>query len=288
MIFLMHTKRFHYRNAVLIALFFLFLCAITGACVSSDIPAVSEGSDFNNSSDAISIEEIKDLLPIKIGYSSYPYPPLHYFEDNSLGDLQAIGFDIELAETVARTINAEIEFLQIDWSKKAEMLISGEVDMLWGGLAVDSLDETKVKFTKPYLQSNIVLVMDAEDDYSSLEDLHDLNICSLEFTPAADFFNFYDASIINSRQAFITPIYKQLFTAVSLGKYDCIITDVSFASFLCRITQHDYKISETIIESSYAVAVRVEDEELFAKLQAALDELDANGTISRIAEKWIF
>ena len=93
-------------------------------------------------------------LTITIGHSRFDYPPLHYHENG-----EQIGFDIDLAYAVAEIIGAEIEFVRIDWSNSTEILESGEVDVLWGGLERASLDERRVRFTTSYLRSNIVLLM---------------------------------------------------------------------------------------------------------------------------------
>ena len=103
-----------------------------------------------------------DRQVIKIGYSMYPYPPLHYY--NADGEL--IGFDIDLAREAAILMDTEIQFVPINWSDNLELLEVGDVDLLWGGLERASLDDSIVKFTKSYLRSDIVLLMSEDRDYA--------------------------------------------------------------------------------------------------------------------------
>jgi len=223
-------------------------------------------------------------LQIKIGQSKYDYPPLHYYDNDKVH----VGFDVELAQAVADIIGAEIEFVPIDWSNSVEMLESGEVDVLWGGLERASLDERKVQFTKSYLRSNIVLLMTTDRDYSKWEDLQGLNVCALNFTPAYSYFKVYDRDVIKSRRSFTPPEYQSLYNSLSSSEYDCMITDTCFASFfLSSSSGNTYKVSDTIIGSNYAVGVRADDTDLFERIQNALDELQADGTIDRLREKWI-
>lgn len=222
-------------------------------------------------------------LILKIGYSKFPYPPLQYLDDNK----ELIGFDIELAKAAAQLMNAELEFIPIDWSDRASILTDGEVDMLWGGLERASLDEQQIKFTKSYLRSDIVLLMNEEDNYSRFEDLQGLSVCALNFTPAFYYLQVYNRDVIKSRRSFTPPQYRELLNSLSSGEFDCMITDTSFAAFYRQATGIGYKMSDTVLGSNYAVALRIEDVDLFESLQAALDALEADGTIARLREKWI-
>ena len=57
--------------------------------------------------------------------------------------------------------------------------------------------------------------------------------------------------------------------------------------FLLRSTESDLKMSDPVAESSYAVALRSADADLFDLLQGALNELKTNGTIENLKDKWI-
>ena len=262
--------------ALLIGLLLLF--AACSPRVSED-PTPAPGL-FPDEPDSIAAPMQASL---KIGYSRYPYPPLHYNDDNK----ELIGFDIDLAIAAMDLMKTTAEFVAIDWTNRAEALESGEVDILWGGLERASLNESKLKFTKSYLRSNIVLLMNPDRDYRKWEDLQGLNVCALNFTPAFYYLQVYNRDVIKSRRSYTPPEYQPLLTALSTGEFDCLITDTSFASFLLKTTGSDYKMSDTVMGSNYAAAVRIEDTDLFDALQEALNTLDENGTIRLLTEKWI-
>ena len=184
-------------------------------------------------------------------------------------------------------MNAKIEFVPIDWSERTEIIASGEVDMLWGGLERESLDTKVVQFTKSYLRSNIVLLMKPDRDYNAWEDLQGLNVCALNFTPAFYYLQVYNRDVIKSKRSFTPPDYQELFDSLSSGEFDCMITDTSFASFFQKAAGTEYKMSDVVIGSNYAVAIRIEDTKLFDALQEALDQLETEGAISALRNKWI-
>jgi polar amino acid transport system substrate-binding protein len=224
-----------------------------------------------------------DPISIKVGHSSFAYPPLHYRDKSD----KLVGFDIDLATEALALMDAKPVFVPIDWAERAELLEAGEVDMLWGGLERASLDESKVKFTKSYLRSDIVLVMGNESDFAKFEDLEGMNVCALNFTPAFYYLQVFNRDVIRSKRAYTPPEYQELLSALPSGSYDCVIADISFASFLLKAMGADYKMSGTVMGSNYAVAVRIGDTELFESLQEALDKLEADGTTAQLQEKWI-
>jgi len=264
-------------------LFLLMLIAIScliASCGSSS--GSSSGTPNKSTDDSAKTDDGLIQAEFKIGYSNFAYPPLHYFDASG----KLVGFDIDLANEALALFHAKPIFIPIDWANKAEILDAGDVDMLWGGLERASLDESKFKFTKSYLRSNIVLLMPKDADYAKWGDLQGLDICALNFTPAFYYLQVYNRDVIRSHRAFTPPEYKELLNALS-EDYDCMITDTSFAAFLLNTTGADYKMSDTVMNSNYAVAVRIDDTALFDCIQTALDELEANGTIAQLQEKWI-
>jgi polar amino acid transport system substrate-binding protein len=261
---------------------FVIVCLI-GSCVIPGITADPSFTPAHPGGQSIPGLDPLEPEPLKIGFSRYPYPPMHDYN----ADSDLIGFDIDLALAAAEIMDAEFVFVPINWSDKARLLASGEVDMLWGGLEVDSLDDQTILFTTSYLRSDIVLLMDKERNYNRFEDLEGLGVCALNYTPAFDCLQTYRNTLIKNRQSFTPTQYAELFRALSSGEYDCLITDVNFAAFFCAATGTEYKISDTVIPSSYAVAVRSDDTELLGRLQNALDRLIANGDVSVLKDKWI-
>jgi polar amino acid transport system substrate-binding protein len=222
-------------------------------------------------------------IQVRIGHSMFDYPPMHFHRGNEL-----VGLDIDIANAVAEIISADVEFVRIDWSESTDALASGEVDVLWGGLERASLDERIVRFTRSYMQSNIVLLMTADRGYNSLEDIRGLDICALNFTPAFFYLQVYNRDVIQSRRSFTPPEYQSLMGALSNGEFDVMLTDVNFASFfMSENSGEEFRMSDTIIASNFAVGVRAEDTALFDLIQGALDELERNGTIAMLINKWI-
>ena len=218
-----------------------------------------------------------------IGYSSFPYPPMHDTDENG----RLVGLDIDIANAAAEIMGVKFTFVPISWSQREELLVSGEVDMLWGGLERATLDPATVSFTSSYLRADIILLMMPDRDYEQFQDLQGLNVCALNFTPAFDYLKVYDRDVIKSRRTFTPPYYTELRNALISEEFDVMITDINFAEFYKNHTTTEYRCTEPLISSNYAVALRASDTKTLDRLQEALDELSSNGTITTLRTQWI-
>ncbi|HHZ02768.1 MAG TPA: transporter substrate-binding domain-containing protein, partial [Tissierellia bacterium] len=64
-----------------------------------------------------------------------------------------VGFDIDLANEVAKRLGVKIEFQPIDWSMKETELNAGNIDLIWNGYTITPARQEMVNFTKPYLEN---------------------------------------------------------------------------------------------------------------------------------------
>lgn len=72
---------------------------------------------------------------------------------------EVLGFDIELAYCIARTMNLQLEVYDMPFEDLIPALLNGEVDMIGAGIAITPAHTEKVLFSKPYYQSGIAAVV---------------------------------------------------------------------------------------------------------------------------------
>ena len=110
------------------------------------------------------LERIRSRGTLLVGVTDYP--PMDYLEDG-----EWTGFDADLARLFGNWLEVEVQFVEIDWSKKVQLLESGEIDCIWNGLTkTDELAE-KITLSRIYLfNSQVVVMADGQfDKYDSLE-----------------------------------------------------------------------------------------------------------------------
>jgi len=117
------------------------------------------------------MERIRKTGAIRVGYLPNRIP-FAYF--NTLGEL--VGFDIDLAHTLAKDFEWNIEFIPIEREKMAEQLQAGLYDIVMSGIAMtpDRLDE--MAFSAPYLDTTAALIVEdyRKDEFDTIEKVRKL------------------------------------------------------------------------------------------------------------------
>jgi len=117
--------------------------------------------------------EMEDLNYIKsqgkfiVGYTLFA--PIAYKDD--AGEL--IGFDIELAEAVAKVLGLEVEFKEIEWDSKEALLNNKTIDCIWNGMTITEERLANMEISMPYLNNKQVAIIRIEDKdkYTDLESM---------------------------------------------------------------------------------------------------------------------
>lgn len=249
----------------------LALTAVLAAC--------GEEESTTNSGTATEGTEEKETLVIGIDDK---FAPMGFRDENN----EIVGFDIDYARAAAEEMGVDITFQPIDWKTKESELMSGRIDLIWNGYTITDERKEKVAFTEPYLENAQVVMTLADSKISSIVDLTDKNIGIQALSSALDAFNANDISKqVKSVAEFGDNVMA--LTDLKTKRIDAVVIDDVVANYYNTQENGTFKIlDEALAPELYGVGVRKEDEQLLADLQAALDELNANGKAEEISVKW--
>jgi len=208
------------------------------------------------------------------------------------------GFESEFAMEVGKILGMKVEFQEIDWSQKYNELNSGAIDCVWNGFTANSTDEdasgnvvdrsTLVDFSYGYMlnQQCIVVKKDNVANFSDEASLKGKTAC-VEGGSAGETYakNATDEDKITSTTAQINA-----FTEVKSGAVDFAVVDIILAQNVCGKDDYaDLAIVESIELKSeiYAVGFK-KGSELTAKVNDAIKQLEENGKLMELAEKYGF
>ena len=102
------------------------------------------------------LRQIYNRGALRVGrYASH----LPYVFRNEEGDL--VGFEVDMARALAKDLGVKLEFVHIgiDQKKMADLLDRGQVDVVMSGLLVTPERARYVRFTEPYMKSNIAFIV---------------------------------------------------------------------------------------------------------------------------------
>ena len=210
------------------------------------------------------------------------FAPMGFRDENN----KIVGFDIDLAKAAAEKMGKKVKFQPIDWNTKESELSSGRIDLIWNGYTITDERKKKVLFTKPYLQNAQVVVTRADSKLSKLADLEGKVVGLQSLSSAADAL---DANPIKSKIKTVTEFKDNVLALNDLksGRLDAVVIDEVVINYYMTKEKNTFKVlDESLAPEEYGVGVKKGNEELLKNLQKALDDMNADGTASKISTKW--
>ncbi len=215
-----------------------------------------------------------------IGYTIYE--PMNYMGD----DGKLTGFDTEFAEAVCEKLGVKPNFVEINWDTKFTTLDAGTIDCIWNGMTISDEVKKNCAVSKAYVKNAQVVVMakDKLDSYKDAASMKDLKF-------AAEAGSAGEAAIKdNGLDANYTPVAAQTDALLALagGQVDACVIDITMAkaSTAEGTSYADYGYAVELTTEEYGIGFRLADEELLNKVNTAIDELAADGTMAELAEKY--
>ena len=213
------------------------------------------------------------------------YPPYGYVGD----DGQFTGFDLELAKAVCEKMGWNLDLQAIDWDAKDALIGSGTINCIWNGFTMENR-ENDYTFSEPYMYNEQVVVVKKDSDAKKLEDLAGKTVLTqvdsaalhvLEDEkgqkPLAD--TFKELQTIGD--------YNNAFMQLDSGMIDAVACDLSIAQYQISANPGKYVQLETPLSTEhYAVGFKKGNTELANQVTETLKQLDADGTVKKLCEKY--
>ncbi|WP_312810663.1 amino acid ABC transporter substrate-binding protein [Sedimentibacter sp.] len=205
---------------------------------------------------------------------------------NEKGEL--VGFDIDLANEVAKRMDVTIEFQPIDWMMKETELNSGNIDLIWNGYTITDLRKEKVNFSKAYLENSQIIVTLSSSEVNTKADLAGKNIAVQAESSALDAIN-TDPDFVSSVNEIVEfSTNNEAFMDVEAGRSDAVVMDEVLARYYMKQNgQEKYKVlEEDFGDEEYAVGIRKSDTDLLNNLNKIFEDMINDGTYESIYAKW--
>ena len=210
------------------------------------------------------------------------FPPMGYVGD----DGEYTGFDLEVAEEVAKRLGMEFVPQPVDWAAKDMELESGNIDCIWNGFTMTGREDDYT-WTEAYMANQQVFVVTAESGIKTLADLAG-KVVEVQAESSAEAALKDDPDLTGTFGTLqTTPDYITAFMDLQMGAVDAIAMDEVVARFQIEQRQVDFIVlDETLAAENYAVGFKKGNDALKDQVQAQLEALAADGTLAKISEKW--
>lgn len=268
------------------------------SCASSNTSSASESSSAAESNADSSAADSTDSTASEGGDWQYIadkgnfvagitlFEPMNYYDEN--GELT--GFETEFTKAVCEKLGVEAKFQEIEWDKKEIELNAKTIDAIWNGLTVTEERKENMGFSKSYVRNKqvVVIKVDNKDKYTDEASMAGAS-CAAESGSAGQ--TAIETSSVLSQNEFVgASAQKDVLLEVKAGTVELGVLDyvMAKASIGEGTDYSDLMIVEGVelAPEEYAIGMRKGDTETIEKVNGAIDELVADGTLKALAEKY--
>lgn len=225
------------------------------------------------------------------------FPPYEFKEGDGFA-----GIDVEIAGLIAEKLGMELKIEDVEFGSIIGGVQSGKFDMGMAGMTVTPDREKMVNFSSTYATGIQSVIVPADSEYASFEDFY--TGFDAEGNPAGvkegikigvqqdttgDIYSsdvpakwgFGDENVIRFKTG------AEAVQALSTGKVTAVIIDNEPAKEFVAATEGLKILEGEYTNEDYAICVAKENTDLLNKINTALAELEAEGKIKAIIDKYI-
>lgn len=236
------------------------------------------------------------------------FPPYEYKDGDKI-----VGIDAEIAAAIAEKLGMKLVIEDVDFGAVLTGVAEGKYDMGMAGITVTDERKETMDFSDTYATGIQVIIVNDGSEIESLDDLFEFNeegdpvalknpdikvgvqentTGDIYSSSAIDAWGFNDLNEDESVKTDRVVRYKtgaEAVSALKSNKVDCVIIDNEPAKSFVEANDGIHILegdNEYAIED-YAICVDKGNTELLEKINTALKELKADGTIDSIINKYI-
>lgn len=215
------------------------------------------------------------------------YAPFNWFQNNDKNGAVKIengycnGYDVEIAKLIAKGLNKKLVIVKSEWDALlGPALSAGKVDIVIAGMSPTPERKQSLSFTKPYYESDLVVVVRKNSKYANAKSINDFKGAKITGQQSTLHYNVIDQMKGVAKQEAMEN-FPSMVVALSSGKIDGYVSErpgamaavasnpeLKFVSFEGE-NGFTYEKSELDI----AIGVKKGNEELVGKIDKILEEI---------------
>ena len=218
---------------------------------------------------------------LKMATNAY-FPPSEFYEGEKIG-----GIDAEIAEAIAKKLGMELVIEDMAFDSILTAVQNGSVDFGMAGMTVTEKRLEEVNFTTSYAKGVQAIIVKDGSAITSVDDLYaegaDYKV-GVQLGTTGDI---YATDDFGEDRVTQYTTGNEAVAALLKGDVDCVIIDNEPAKAYTANNEGVSILNTSYADEDYAICVSKENKDLLDKLNKAIDELIADGTIETIVNKYI-
>mgnify|MGYP002532349826 CR=1 FL=1 len=206
------------------------------------------------------------------------FPPYEYYDGDEI-----VGIDAEIAKAIADKLGMELRIDDMEFNSIITAVNSGQADIGMAGMTITEDRKQSVDFSDSYATGVQVVIVTQDSPIQTVDDLAGKKI-GVQLTTTGDIYATEEFG-----KDYVVQFNKGADAVLALknGQVDAVIIDNQPAKAFVEQNE-GLKILETeYANEDYCIAFKKGNDELREKVNNALNELIADGTVQDIIDKYI-
>ncbi|MCD8019979.1 MAG: transporter substrate-binding domain-containing protein [Clostridiales bacterium] len=245
--------------------------ADTSAEVSSE--AASEDTSSEDSEEVTTVSE----GVLTMATNAY-FPPYEYYEGSEI-----VGIDAEIAAAIADKLGLELQIEDMEFDSIITAIQTGKADIGLAGMTVTEERLQSINFSDSYATGIQSVIVSEDSDIETIDDLAGKKI-GVQLSTTGDIYATDDFG-----SDYVEQYNKGNDAVLALvqGKIDAVIIDNQPAISYVAANEGLKILDTQYAEEEYAACISKDNEGLLDAVNAALAELEEEGTLQEILDKYI-
>ena len=270
----------------ILALVLAFVMLFAFASCGTDVKDNGDENKGAQTTDTAAGTENKDdeqapAGTLKMATNAY-FAPYEYYDGETI-----VGIDAEIAAKVAEKLGMTLEIVDMQFDSILTAVQEGSVDFGMAGMTVNEDRLKEVDFTISYANGVQAIIVKEGSAITTADDLYAEGATykvGVQLGTTGDTYctgDFGDERVVRYANG------NEAVLALASGSVDCVIIDHEPAKNLVAANEGLTILETEYTNEDYAICVAKGNQELLDKLNTAIDELIADGTVKSIIDKYI-
>ncbi len=210
------------------------------------------------------------------------YEPFEYKTEDEI-----VGFDIDLAETIANRMGVELEVNDIAFESLIPSLESGKGDIILSGMIYTEERNKRVDFSQSYFDGSQVIIVPVNSLIGGPEDLNGKvlgvitgTLGDLYCSEFPDEYGMGDCEVKKYNQR------EDAFLELMVGSIDAIVVDAYIAENFIKENGEKFMTTERPLEEDKCCIATSEGSDLVTVINEVLDDLRKSGELDQMINNY--
>ncbi len=251
----------------------------TDTADSADTSAEAEATDEASEDTEAVVTTVEDGQ--LIWGTNASFPPYESIDNN-----EVVGIDADIAAELGERLGLEAVVENMDFDAIIPAVTSGKIDVGIAGMTVNEERLVNVNFSTPYVEAGQVIVVPEGSDITSVEDLNGKIIGVQRGTTGDDYVSDAENGIEAAEiQRFSSAV--ETGQALLSNKIEVIVIDNQPAKSIVNANEGLEILPDPLTSEQYAICVSKDNEALLDAINAALADMEADGTLQAILDEYL-